>query len=82
MANGARLTQNHAFPERAPNILPRRLEIHLTGTHHGRTLYANKMFPAFETVEVYYINVTATQRPKWVSSLLHDENCRLLLNAG
>jgi hypothetical protein len=23
-----------------------------------------------------------TQRPKWVSSLLHDENCRLLLNAG
>jgi len=46
VANGARLTQNHAFPERAPNILPRRLEIHLTGTHHGRTVYANKMFSA------------------------------------
>jgi hypothetical protein len=43
--SAVRLAQNHAFPERAPNILPRGLEIHLTGTHHGRTLYANKMFP-------------------------------------
>jgi hypothetical protein len=40
------LTQNQAFPERAPNILPRGLEIHLTGTHHGRTLYANNV-PSF-----------------------------------
>jgi hypothetical protein len=39
-------------------------DIHPIGPHHGRTQYANKMFAALETVEVYHINVTATRRSK------------------
>ena len=32
--SAVRLTQNHAFPERAPDMLLRELEVHPIGTRH------------------------------------------------